>query len=72
MPLGYTNTGEGLRLAHVQFQSGVVRDRSAKVVVFFTDGRPTAYRGVEGPVWDKSDRILASLFQPVGGDGILE
>jgi hypothetical protein len=43
--VSYTNTGEGLRLAYEQFQSGNVRDRSAKVVVFFTDGRPTAFRG---------------------------
>jgi len=58
--LGYTNTGEGLRLAYEQFQSPAVRDRSAKVVVFFTDGRPTAYRGVEGYPGDKRDRILAA------------
>jgi hypothetical protein len=62
--LGYTNAGEGLRLAHVQFQSGAVRDRSAKVVVFFTDGRPTAYRGVEGVPADKQDRILAAYSNP--------
>jgi Flp pilus assembly protein TadG len=58
--LGYTNTGEGLRLAYEQFQSPSVRERSAKVVVFFTDGRPTAYRGIEGFAGDRRDRILAA------------
>ena len=53
--VGYTNTGEGLRLAGIQMQSGVVRQRSAKVVVFFTDGRPTASRDV----FSGSDRIMA-------------
>jgi Flp pilus assembly protein TadG len=44
--IGWTNTGEGLRLAHGQITAGAnLRDRSAKVVVFFTDGRPTAFRG---------------------------
>ncbi len=41
---GDTNTGEGLRLALKQMKSNVIRARSAKVVVFFTDGRPTAFR----------------------------
>lgn len=53
--VGYTNTGEGLRLAGQQMQSGVIRQRSAKVVVFFTDGRPTASRDV----FSGSDRIMA-------------
>lgn len=52
----YTNTGEGMRLAFDQFQSASVRHRSAKVVVFFTDGRPTAFRGkVAG-----QDRVLCA------------
>ena len=53
--VGYTNTGEGLRLAGLQMQSGVVRQRSAKVVIFFTDGRPTASRDM----FSGSDRIMA-------------
>jgi Flp pilus assembly protein TadG len=56
---GDTNTGEGLRLADVQFQSGPVRQRSAKVVVFFTDGRPTAFRGVIGAPGNQQDRVMA-------------
>jgi Flp pilus assembly protein TadG len=53
--VGYTNTGEGLRLALQQMQNAVVRQRSAKVVVFFTDGRPTASRDI----FSGSDRIMA-------------
>jgi len=53
---GYTNYGEGLRLAHQQITSSDVRERSAKVVVFFTDGRPTAFRGTIGG----QDRIMTT------------
>jgi hypothetical protein len=52
---GWTNYGEGLRLALAQITSGTVRDRSVKVVVFFTDGRPTAFRGTIGG----QDRVMA-------------
>lgn len=53
--VGDTNTGEGLRLALDQLQSGAARAAASKVVVFFTDGRPTAFRGnING-----SDRVLA-------------
>ncbi|TFG65708.1 MAG: VWA domain-containing protein [Gemmatimonadales bacterium] len=41
----YTNVGDGLGLAYDQITGPSVRQRSAKVVVFFTDGRPTAFRG---------------------------
>ncbi len=51
----YTNVGEGLRLAQEQITGPAVRQRSAKVVVFFTDGRPTAFRGY----LNGQDRILA-------------
>jgi Flp pilus assembly protein TadG len=54
--VSYTNTGEGLRLAHQQFQGAGVRERSAKVVVFFTDGRPTCFRGDIGG----QDRVMAA------------
>jgi Flp pilus assembly protein TadG len=53
---GWTNYGEGLRLAHQQITSSDVRERSVKVVVFFTDGRPTAFRGTVGG----QDRIMAT------------
>ena len=52
--VGWTNTGEGLELAHRQITSPSVRERAVKVVVFFTDGRPTAFRGRVGG----SERIL--------------
>jgi Mg-chelatase subunit ChlD len=52
---GDTNTGEGLRFASTQMASSVVRPRAVKVVVFFTDGRPTAFRGNLGG----RDRVLA-------------
>lgn len=69
---GDTNVGEGLRLGWNQLQLPAVRDRSVKVLVFFTDGRPTAFRGsigaggpndggpAEGPFGDGApDRVLA-------------
>lgn len=53
--VGDTNTGEGLRLALEQMQAHNLRDKSVKVVVFFTDGRPTAFRGMIGG----EDRMIA-------------
>jgi Mg-chelatase subunit ChlD len=53
--VGWTNTGEGLQLAYDQLTSEKIRDRAVKVVVFFTDGRPTAFRGTIGG----SRRIMA-------------
>lgn len=50
-----TNMAEGLRLAKRQMDVGPIRDRSTKVVVLFTDGRPTAFRDILGG----QDRILA-------------
>ena len=52
---GDTNTGEGLRLASEQLKLPNVRPGAAKVVVFFTDGRPTAFRGNLGG----ADRVIA-------------
>jgi Mg-chelatase subunit ChlD len=52
---GDTNTGEGLRLGFEQFKLPNVRPGAAKVVVFFTDGRPTAFRGMV----NGADRVLA-------------
>ncbi len=59
---GDTNTGEGLRRALNQLQTGPVRERSVRVVVFFTDGRPTAFRGDIGG----EDRMMA-VFTTVSG-----
>ena len=52
---GWTNTAEGLDLAYDQIVGGASRDQAVKVVVFFTDGRPTAFRGTIGG----KQRILA-------------
>lgn len=60
---GDTNTGEGLRLGLQQMQSEAVRDRSARVVVFFTDGRPTAFRGIV----NGRDRVMAVYTTRAGG-----
>jgi hypothetical protein len=53
--VGWTNTAEGLQLAYRQITSEAARERAVKVVVFFTDGRPTAFRGTIGG----RERILA-------------
>lgn len=55
---GYTNTGEGLRLGEAQFASPTQRPQAAKVLVFFTDGRPTAFRGMLGPPGNPRDRVM--------------
>lgn len=60
---GDTNMGEGLRLAKRQFEAGPVRERSIRVVILFTDGRPTAFRGDLGG----EDRILAVCLTPCDG-----
>ena len=46
--VGWTNTAEGLQLAYDQIVGENTRERAVKVVVFFTDGRPTAFRGTIG------------------------
>ena len=53
--VGWTNTAEGLEHAYDQLVGEAARDRAVKVVVFFTDGRPTAFRGTIGG----RNRILA-------------
>lgn len=60
---GDTNTGEGLRLAREQLTGPQVRERSVRVVVFFTDGRPTAFRGIVGG----EDRMMAVYTTTASG-----
>lgn len=62
---GDTNMGEGLRYAGEQLQGPSVRDRSLRVVVFFTDGRPTAFREPLGG----EDRVMAvyTTTNPIRG-----
>jgi len=64
---GWTNTGEALRMANEQMTLGPIRQRSAKVVVFFTDGRPTAFRGNVGIPGDEQDRVMAAGGSSVSG-----
>jgi Flp pilus assembly protein TadG len=63
---GDTNASEGLRYAYLQMQSGAIRERSVKVVVFFTDGRPTAFRGVLGDAGPAGGGNPMGPFNPVG------
>ncbi|MEZ4415832.1 MAG: VWA domain-containing protein [Gemmatimonadota bacterium] len=56
---GWTNTGQSLKYAYDQLTGGAVRQRSVKVVVFFTDGRPTAFRDVIGLPGSEQDRVMA-------------
>lgn len=57
---GDTNIQEGLRLAHEQVTSPHARPSAAKAVVFFTDGRATAFRAsnVGTPPYGQ-DRVIA-------------
>ncbi len=64
--VGDTNMGEGLRLASLQMQRSNVRPSSRKVVVFFTDGRPTAVRGPVGPPGNPADRVVAVYANRTG------
>jgi Mg-chelatase subunit ChlD len=55
---GDTNIGEALRKAGDQLRSPTARANAAQVVVFFTDGRATAFRGhLGGP--PALDRMIA-------------
>jgi len=63
---GDTNMGEGLRLALSQMQQPTVRTTSQKVVVFFTDGRPTALRAPVGPSGSPVDRVIATHSSSLG------
>src|SRR5690606_16087824 len=58
---GDTNIQEGLRVARSELTANG-REVSAKVVVFFTDGRATAMRGT----FQSNDRIAAVGFYTAG------
>jgi Flp pilus assembly protein TadG len=60
---GDTNPGEGLRRAARQMSGSAVRERSAKAVVFFTDGRATAFRGNI----NERDRMMAVYTTAASG-----
>jgi Flp pilus assembly protein TadG len=56
---GDTNIQEGLRLGRAQITGGTARPEAAKVIVFFTDGRATAFRGNLGA--PAVDRVMAAF-----------
>jgi hypothetical protein len=55
-PIYWTNAAEGLRLAREQITGPAARTQAVKVVVFFTDGQPTAARTSVGG----EDRIITA------------
>jgi Mg-chelatase subunit ChlD len=59
-PNGDTNSEEALELALNELQSGRTRDSAKKIVVFFTDGRPTAFRHENGQNMGGGDGILTA------------
>lgn len=63
---GYTNMGEGLRLAGIELTGAATREKASKVVVFFTDGRPTAFRSNLGWPGNQQDRIGSFSQVPNG------
>lgn len=64
---GDTNTGEGLRLALEQMEDPGLEDKeAARVLVFFTDGRPTAFRDMLGPPQDRRDRVISVQRERTG------
>ncbi|MFQ5351947.1 MAG: hypothetical protein ACE5D3_02615, partial [Candidatus Binatia bacterium] len=79
-PITDTNIDEGLRLAKVELDNAPVRENAVKIVVLFTDGRPTAFRDIfpmntpHAP--DPYDAVVTSyisgswyrgLFDPING-----
>lgn len=81
-PLNYTNMDEGLRRGRGQLDAPPARSEAVKVLVLFTDGRPTAFRDVFDVV-DPPDSYdgaiaaggsgngVAGLFHPVNGLKVL-
>lgn len=62
-PIYWTNAAEGLRLAREQLTGDAARDRAIKVVIFFTDGQPTAARTLVGG----EDRIITARDRDASG-----
>ena len=62
-PIHWTNAAEGLRLAHEQITGPAARERAIKVVIFFTDGQPTAARTLVGG----EDRIITARDRDPSG-----
>ena len=62
-PIYWTNAAEGLRLAYQQITGPAARDQAIKVVIFFTDGQPTAARTPVGG----EDRIITARDRDPSG-----
>jgi Flp pilus assembly protein TadG len=74
-PLKWTNIEEGLRLGKAQMDTGPQREKALKIVVLFTDGRPTAFADVlrmDGPAQDcaTADDVAPVTSPDSDGDGI--
>jgi uncharacterized protein YegL len=69
-----TNIEEGLRLAKMQLDEAPHRDDAVKVVVLFTDGRPTAFAGnfamPEGTNPSRYEGIVASYISGASYRGL--
>jgi Flp pilus assembly protein TadG len=63
---GDTNSREGLRYGYNQLKSAKVRKKSVRVLVFFTDGRPTAFRGIVGGA-DRAEAVSTKKTGKVRG-----
>lgn len=70
-PNGDTNSEEALALALRELRSGRARDTAKKFVVFFTDGRPTAFRHEDGDGLGGRDGILTIAPKRSDGDRVL-
>jgi hypothetical protein len=70
-PNGDTNSEEALQLALGELRSGRARDTAKKFVVFFTDGRPTAFRHEDGDALGGRDGILTIAPKRSDGDRVL-
>jgi Flp pilus assembly protein TadG len=79
--IAWTNIDEGLRIGRAQVDGAPVRTRAIKVIVLFTDGRPTAFRDTitvpsppstyDGVVTvDSHGNAIRGLYDPTTGDEI--
>jgi Flp pilus assembly protein TadG len=70
-PSGDTNGEEALSFAWGELASDRAREKALKVIVFFTDGRPTAFRDSGGDMGNKDGILTAVPTLKGGGKGIL-
>jgi Flp pilus assembly protein TadG len=70
VPSGDTNAEEALDFAWTELSSKRVRPKALRVIVFFTDGRPTAFRDDDKTMGSK-DGILTTVPRRSYGDVVL-